>query len=282
MLLTAFIFVPAFLSCVVTHRFKLHDDQDPRSVYQMDFERVRIPTVDGLTLDGWFIPEAGASRCIVVCHGAGANKGNFIWFLGPLARHGYNVVFFDFRAHGASDGRITTYGIRERRDVTGVVDWLKRERSEQSQVIVGLGSSQGAMALALAAAEDQRIDAVILDSPFTSAYEFAHHHARHLPVIGPLFVNIVLVGMSAQTGADFFHTSALEAVSRLGSRPVMVIHGDDDIVMPVSHSQALHDAATGPREIWFGPGPHSNIVTTNPRAYEERVFGFLDAHLGRE
>ncbi|MGQ9652308.1 MAG: alpha/beta hydrolase, partial [Phycisphaerae bacterium] len=71
-------------------------------------------------------------------------------------------------------------------------------------------------------------------------------------------------------------------VSRLGTRPVMVIHGDDDIGMPVSHSQVLYDAATGPREIWFGPGPHSNIVTTDPRAYEERVSGFLDAHLGRE
>ncbi|NLE58161.1 MAG: alpha/beta fold hydrolase [Planctomycetes bacterium] len=279
MLLTAFIFVPAFLSCVVTHRFKLHDDQDPKSIYQMDFEHIRIPTADGLTLDGWFIPQSGASRTIVICHGAGANKGNFVWFLGSLTRPDYNVVFFDFRAHGSSDGRTTTYGIRERRDVTAVVDWLKRERPAQSQVIVGLGSSQGAMALALAAAEDERIDAVILDSPFSSPCDLAHYHARRVPVIGPVFVSIILAGMSAQTGTDFFNTSAVEALSRLGSHPVMVIHGDEDIGMPASHPQALYDAAPGPREIWFGPGPHSNIVTADPRAYEQRVFAFLDANL---
>ena len=50
----------------------------------------------GLTLDGWFIPEAGARRTILICHGAGANKGNFIWFLGPLMNHGYSFLFFDF------------------------------------------------------------------------------------------------------------------------------------------------------------------------------------------
>ena len=61
---------------------------------------------------------------------------------------------------------------------------------------------------------------------------------------------------------------------------LMVIHGDQDIGMPASHSQRLYEAAAGPREIWFGPGPHSNIVTTVPTKYEKHVFGFLDAHLG--
>ncbi len=279
-MLTIIIFVPAFLSCVVTHRFKLQDGQDPGSIYQRDFEHVRIATADGLTLDGWFIPESGASKTLVICHGAGANKGNFIWFLGPLAGHGYNVVFFDFRAHGSSDGRTTTYGIRERRDVLAVVDWLKRERPRQSEVIVGLGSSQGAMALALAAAEDQRIDAVILDSPFTSPAELVHHHAGRVPVIGPALADILLAAVSVQTGANFFNTSAVEAVSRLGNRPLMVIHGDKDIGMPAAQSQALYNAAPGPREIWFGPGPHSNIVTTSEHEYKQRVFAFLDTYLG--
>ena len=255
------------------------DGQDPMTIYPIPFENVRIPTADGLTLDGWFIAEPGADRTIVICHGAGANKGNFIWFLGPLARHGYNVVFFDFRAHGASDGRTTTYGIRERRDVQAVVDWLKLNRPEQSKIIVGLGSSQGSMALALAAAEDRRIDAIILDSPFTSPYELAHHHARRVPVLGPALVNIIMAGMCAQTGTNFFTASATQAVSSLGNRPVMVIHGDQDVMMPASHSQQLYDAATGPREIWFGPGPHSNIITTDPQEYGTRVFAFLDNHL---
>lgn len=279
-MLTVFVFVPLFLSCVTTHRCKLHDGQDPDSVYGMRFERVRIATADGLTLDGWFVPAVNGDRTIIVCHGAGANKGNFIHYLGPLSHHGYNVVFFDFRAHGRSAGRVTTYGIRERRDVRAVVDWLKRERPAQARRIVGLGSSLGAMALASAAAEDPRIEALVLDSPFTSPRELAHHHARRVPVVGPVFVDLVLAGMSAQTGVNFFDASAIGAVSSLGDRPVMVIHGEDDFLMPVEHARRLHDAATGPRELWLGPGMHSNIITTAPHEYEKRLFRFLDKHLG--
>src|SRR5690606_16177224 len=185
----------------------------------------------------------------------------------------------DFRAHGASDGRTTTYGIRERLDVRAAVDWLKREHPAASRVIVGLGSSQGAMALALAAAEDPRIDAVILDSPFVSPRELVHEHAEAVPAIGPLVGDWLLALASLQTGTNFFSASAERAVASLGDRPVLVIHGEDDFLMPPSHAQRLHDAATGPREIWFGPGMHSNIMTADPSAYRQRVFGFLERHL---
>jgi fermentation-respiration switch protein FrsA (DUF1100 family) len=190
------------------------------------------------------------------------------------------LVLFDFRAHGASEGRTTTYGIRERRDVRAVVNWLKRERPEQSRVIVGLGSSQGAMALALAAADDPRIDALILDSPFVSAYALAMHHASRLPGIGPPLAYLILAEMSLQTGTDFFRPSAERALARCEDRPVFVIRGEDDIAMPAEHARRLHAAASGPSEIWFGPGMHSNIVTAAPGAYARRVFRFLKDHLG--
>jgi pimeloyl-ACP methyl ester carboxylesterase len=275
--LTGLVFFLAFFSTVATHRCKLTDGQDPRSIFNMPFESVRFPTRDGLMLDGWFVPVSPRSdRTIVVCHGAGANKGNFVWFLGALAHHGYNVLFFDFRAHGSSDGRVTTYGIRERLDVIAAVDWLKRERPGASRVIAGLGSSQGAMALALAAAEESRIDAVILDSPFVSPRELVHERARRVPVLGPLVADLLLAEVSLQTGTDFFAASAEQAVRAAGARPVMVIHGDGDIMMPAAHSRRLYEAAGGRRAIWFGPGPHSNIVTEAPAEYARRVFAFLD------
>jgi hypothetical protein len=126
--LTATIFIPLFLSTILTHRFKIQDGQDPLNTLSQQFEHVRVPTADGLTLDAWFIPQDGpagpgtAERTILICHGAGANKGNFIWFLAPLIDRGYNVAFFDFRAHGASDGRTISYGIHERQDVLAMVD----------------------------------------------------------------------------------------------------------------------------------------------------------------
>ncbi len=280
--LTALVFLPVSVGVVATHRCKLADGQDPMSVFNLPYEHLRIPTRDGLMLDGWFIPENKPSdRTIVICHGAGANKGNFVWFLRPLAHSGYNVLFFDFRAHGSSDGRTTTYGIRERADVIAAVDWLKANRPHESRVVVGLGSSQGSMALALAAAEDARIDAVVLDSPFVSPRDLLRDNTRLLPMLGPLFADGMLALVSLLTGTSFFAVSAEKAVAAIGARPVLVIHGDGDFVMPRSHAERLYDAATGPRDIWFGPGPHSNIITQAPHEYADRMFGFLRQHLPR-
>lgn len=280
--LTGAVFFSTFLIVVATHRCKLADGQDPMSTFSMPFEHIRIPTRDGLTLDGWFVPESPESdRTIIVCHGAGANKGNFVWFLGPLAHQGYNVLFFDFRAHGGSEGRTTTYGIRERADVVAAVDWLERTRPRSARTIVGLGSSQGALALALAAAEDERIDAVVLDSPFVSPRDLMRHNMGLVPVLGPAFADVLLAEASAVTGTSFFSVSAEAAVRAMGTRPVMVVHGDGDFVMPRSHAERLHAAARGPRHIWFGPGPHSNIITEAPSEYARRLFGFLGDHLGR-
>lgn len=247
----------------------------------MRYETVQFETQDGFSLEGWFMPAEGATRTLLICHGAGANKGNFIWFLSPLSFKGYNLMMFDFRAHGSSGGRTCTYGLREKRDVRAAVDWLKEHRAGQSKKIVGLGSSQGAMALVLAAAEDERIDAIILDSPFVSPRALAHDHARRIPIIGPLATDWILLLMSIQTGTDFFADYALDAVDHLKGRPIFLIHGDEDIIMPAGHTRRLYERASGPREVWYGPGTHSNIITTVPDEYADRVFAFLDETIGR-
>jgi len=100
-------------------------------------------------------------------------------------------------------------------------------------------------------------------------------------VLGPLFADGMLALVSLLTGTSFFAVSAEKAVAAIGARPVLVIHGDGDFVMPRSHAERLYDAATGPRDIWFGPGPHSNIITQAPHEYARRMFGFLEQHLPR-
>jgi len=279
-LFTVLVFFPIFFTFVATHRPKLTDGQDPQGVFNIPYQSVKIPTVDGLWLDGGFIPEKGAERTILICHGAGANKGNFVWFLAPLRGEGYNVMFFDFRGHGSSEGRVTTYGVREKLDVLAAVKWLKEKRTEQSKRIVGLGSSLGSMALALAAAEELRIDAVVMDSPFASPRSLLHSHARLVPVVGPVVSDWLLLLVSSQTGTDFFDVSAERAVSSLGERPVFIVHGDKDMLMPAEYAKRLYEAAKGPKTIWFGPGPHSNIITTVPSKYKKRLFTFLEKHLG--
>lgn len=276
--LTVCVLIPALLGLVFTHRFKLRDGVDPRSLLRIPFESVRIEAE--IPLDAWFIPQPRTKRTILICHGAGANKGNFIWFVPPLLAHGYNLVLFDFRAHGASGGRACTYGLRERDDVLAVARWLKREHPEETEKLVGLGSSLGAQALTLAAADEPIFDALILDSPFMSPRDLARHHCGRVPGIGPVFADIVLASMSFWTLTNFFDGGAIAAAQRI-TVPTLLIHGDDDVLMPPAHAEKLRAALGGPSSLWSGPGPHSNIITTAPEEYEKRVFDFLDGALGK-
>ena len=64
-----------------------------------------------------------------------------------------NVLLFDFRGHGESDGHTVRFGAGERRDVLAAVAYLRERRPGQARQVVGLGVSMGAATLTLAAAE---------------------------------------------------------------------------------------------------------------------------------
>lgn len=63
-----------------------------------------------------------------------------------LLKEGYNVLVFDFRAHGKSEGgKYTTVGDKELLDVKAAVEWLKKTHPERADKIGLIGFSMGAM-----------------------------------------------------------------------------------------------------------------------------------------
>src|SRR5262249_33646730 len=119
---------------------------------------------------------------VVICHGLGANKQNFL----PAAHlvHGfnYNVLIFDFRGHGDSDGRTITFGVKESQDVKAALDHARA--AHPSSKIYGLGYSMGGSALLKVAAEEGGFDKIALDSTFARAENVAMHSM--LWFFGPL------------------------------------------------------------------------------------------------
>ena len=280
-LLTVFVFIPLLVGSMI-HRMKIGNPSDPVALTDLEVEQVGFMTSDGLRIDGWFVPNGDSDATIIICHGLGANKGNFADFLQLCRGPGYNGLIFDFRGHGASDGHTATFGLNEIRDVRAAVDWLKRERPERSRHIVALGSSMGAISLARAAAEDERIEAVVLDSCCLSATAIAEQHLGRLPVIGPLYGRLLLAAFSLHAGQSMKELDVGAAVERFSPRPVMLIHAEDDIIIPPENLELLYACASEPKVKWMGPGPHSNVLTTDFVAYQERVLRFFDAAIGRE
>ncbi len=269
-----FIFAPLVMGSLV-HRIKIGNAKDLGYYEELPIEAVVFETDDRLCLSGWFLPDGDSDTTVVICHGSGANKGNFIGFLSVFHAEGYNALIFDARGHGDSDGHTSTFGLFETADVKAAVDWLKSNRADRARHVFGLGSSMGAMTMLRAAADDERIEAIVLDSCFVSAPYLAKQHASRLPVLGPVLANLVMASMSLHMGGSMWQIDGIDAIQRLTPRPVFLIHGQEDFVIPPDNMEKLFEAAKEPKCRWLGPGLHSNILTADFLGYQQRVLDFF-------
>lgn len=274
-LLTASIFIPFFFATVTTLRVKIGNAFDPLSYAGMEFDDAVFKTDDGLTLRGWFIPSPHADSTVIICHGMGANKGNFFEYVRLFYGQKLNSLIFDFRGHGDSDSHTTGMGLLEDDDVRAAVEWLKSKKPRQSRHVFGIGSSMGAAALLRAAVVEPRIEAIVLDSCYASAQALADQHVGRFTIIGPAMADVVMAFMSMQLGESVWSLSPKKVIDRLDGRPVLLIHAMDDTMIPPQNLDLLYDQALQPKFKWLGPGTHSNVMTTDFSAYQNRVLEFF-------
>ncbi|HEX6127756.1 MAG TPA: alpha/beta hydrolase [Candidatus Limnocylindria bacterium] len=236
---------------------------------------------DGLRLSGWWIPAAGRPEAsvptVILVHGYADNKSGMLRY----ARYfhpGCNVVVFDLRACGASQGRRTTQGIEERHDLRAILDWL--DRSKAPTRVIAFGVSMGGETALLAAAEDERIGALILDSthdrlrtPVLSAMR-----TRHLP-LGFLAFPVIMATTYLRTGLRLTIGDPLDHVAALGHRPLLILHGSDDDLDPPECAARLAAAAARasvPVELRFCPGAgHGHTDEAAPHSYAAWLGAFV-------
>lgn len=257
--------------------------RDPGRDLGLAYESVEIPGPDGSTLRGWLVPAESRSRGgIVAVHGGGADRREFLRHVPMFHRAGLPVVLFDCREQGVSDGhgRGISLGMRESADVSSVAAWARLELGWQSVAVIG--TSQGGASVILAAAADPSIDVVIAENPFTSIHDLVRDvSAVARPIPGwavALVANAAILRMEG-IGA-LSRPSPIDVVDRIAPRPLLLMHGSADVVVPVEHSKRLAAAAGDSAELWILEGAgHAALFNRDPDAYETHVIGFLE-HYG--
>jgi len=217
---------------------------------------------------------------VVTVHGAGDDRRWFVRHLPIFHEAGYPVLLFDCREHGVSDGvgRGISFGIREHRDVSSAVAYLRRERGLVRVAVIG--TSQGGASVIMAAASDPQIDAVIAENPFTSVADLLRDtHGEDGSPPRPL-AGLIAFFVAWRAGGLGL-PSPLEAVPRIAPRPLFLLHGTADRKIPFSHSERLREAAGQPVELWLAPGAdHALRFDRYPDEYRARVGAFLARWLG--
>ena len=250
-------------------------------------ERVSFKSTDGVELAGWFVPGIGSGATIVASHGSHSNGPVTYPLVAFLNHAGYNAFVFDHRAHGQSDGKTTTLGPREVRDLVGAVTYLQSRPDVDADRIGAFGCSMGAGVVVGAAAEEPAIKAVVAEAIYADMGElwdrFGYVGIRgtsiHWTWGAPLRWAVWLwTGEKAAT----FKPEVL--AGRISPRPLLVIHGEyDNAACTVADARRLYQAAGDPKELWIVPeAGHCSAHAIHPQEYEERVLQFYDRALRPE
>ena len=238
--------------------------------YKIPYQNINLITEDGIRLSAWYTPPRN-SVVILLAHGYGDNRPEWIHEL--LVKHGYGVLAWDARAHGESDGQISTIGYLEVLDVKAALDYLKLQPDVKH--IGAWGGSMGAATLILAAARFPQIEALFVDSSFDSLNDEFNFLVPY-PVINPLAKLIA----QTETGINLNAVSPVHVIGEISPRPVYIVQGMADTVAPPDSGEKLFNAAHEPRFLWEAENvKHLMIHLDNPRKYQRRLIDFFDKWL---
>jgi dipeptidyl aminopeptidase/acylaminoacyl peptidase len=246
----------------------------------VSFENVHFSAADGLRLAGWLMAHPDAAPVIVMASGYRDRKTSLLPIAAGLWRQGFNIFLFDFRNQGDSQmDSYQTMGWRERQDMTAALDEVSARLPGTK--IGALGWSMGAAVCLLTAATDQRIKAVVSDSAFAvQTHAVAYNVRQVLPLPVSLFVALAELFTLARAGYRPSQVRPEDAISQIAPRPVLLIHGEQDDMCPVSDAHRLFARAGDPKQLWLMPkARHVGAYFADPDAYIARVGVFFHHYL---
>jgi pimeloyl-ACP methyl ester carboxylesterase len=211
-------------------------------------------------LKGWLFP-AGAPRrgLVVYLHGIGDNRQSGIGVAARIVPLGYDVLAYDARAHGESEGEFCTYGFHERHDLSRALDAIGAESA------ILFGSSLGAAVALQAAAVEPRVRGVIAQSPFSDLRSIVDDRARLIAARGP-YVDAALALAERRAGFRTAEVSPRAAAARLAV-PVLLLHGANDWRTPPAHSRRIDEALVAPHRLVLVRGAGHNDVLGHAEAW---------------
>jgi len=276
------VFLPCFYSFGNVYRPKAPVVGTPQ-VNGLRYDSVSISTSDGFLIRGWFLYGAKSDPLIVVCHGVGTNREDLQGVSRFLCKAGFNVLAFDFRAHGESTGSKTTFGFREALDVEAVVQHAGTHYRQHFEGIGIYAISMGSAAAIMAARHLPMVQAFVFDSPFARLRDLVDQQFAHWPRLPRrLFAAMARFYGSLFTGIPVSKIAPEAYASDLGMRPVLVFHGNQDTLIPIAQGRQLFERIPGPKEFVETHGAvHVESHAAMGRAYEDKVVSFFRTHLGR-
>lgn len=232
------------------------------------YESVSIPTPDELRLHGWFFPAQGESAGTVLhLHGNAGNITGHFHHVMWLPSAGWNVLCWDYRGYGESEGRISREGSII--DANAALDYLLRRPDVDANRVVAFGQSLGGAIGIVLTAERPEIKALAVDGAFDSYRGIVGWHIRRSLILS-------LFGWWVPRFAMRDGFDPIDCVGRIAPRPILIMHGSADQVVDPAMARRLYDAAGEPKQLWLVPGAdHYGAMEDHAEAAHARLLSLF-------
>jgi len=247
-------------------------DWTPKT-FGLDYVDFEIKTQDGITINGWYI-DRKSSKTIFLLHGYTVSRWTFYIkkMVEFLRNEPYNIVLFDFRAHGKSGGKYTTVGDKEIEDFRAV---LNKFATSQNCVV---GYSMGGI-IAIRALLEDKVSCAIADSPPIMMDLTGKRGLKYFANLPEWIYYIAKPFFTLITGGKTINI--IELAEKI-KKPLLIIEGEYDPLVRIREVLEFHkrnSVINKDVSLWINSGAHVRGIVADEGEYKERVIEFIHEKL---
>jgi uncharacterized protein len=238
---------------------------------------VVVQSPGGYPLFGIYFPAEGSHQTVMIVHGFTYGLYGSVKYMPMFRKRNFNILLVDLRHHGRSGGSTITWGVQEKHDLAAWTSWVLAQHGKEG-VLGTLGESLGGATVLQHAAIDPRVAFTIADCSFSTLRGLLTHvlitdyrlPPSPLLELGEFWCRVL-------AGFTFAAASPINGMDKIQT-PVLMIHGEEDALVPAEMSRELFEAKTsGVREIRVFPGAgHAQAFTSDPQLYEDVVSNLIE------
>jgi fermentation-respiration switch protein FrsA (DUF1100 family) len=216
--------------------------QPQRSSYQDTPDFFKLTTADGTRITATYLPNPSARYTLLFSHGNAEDIGDNFPFFMQLRSAGFAVFAYDYHGYGTSEGTPSEKSIYQ--DVDAAYEYLTKTLRVPPQQIISFGRSVGNGA-AIDLAARKPVGGLIVQSGFTTAFR--------------VLTKVPLVPLDRFRNVDKIKNVHC---------PVLVMHGQDDEVIPFAHGLTLYEKANAPKtHLWVAGAHHNDFESIAGKRY---------------
>ena len=232
---------------------------------------------DGFKLYGEYY-DFGSDSCAVILSGRTESLRYGYYFAIPYAKCGMNILVFDPRAHGKSDGEFNTVGFEESLDDLVWLDLLTRELGNKKIILHGIciGAAGGILAITSGKCPSS-VAGIVTEGMFKNFSESVKNHLIERKK--PVFIMLDLIDMQMKRYTGHSMKKGPYDVIDTMTLPLLMLHSKEDIYSTPENAEKLFNKCQSENKklVWFEHGRHSMLRITDTELYDSSITSFVNS-----